>query len=144
MNGRNRIDALNRLLRALNRSLPVYLSGVRIWIGRGQEAARETLARIAADDCRHARRLAEAIRQEEGRPDPGTFPTGFTSLHDVSARFLLERTLEARRRDLATAECCAAALDDPCPARAVVEEVVADLRRHVETLEAATGSKEPK
>lgn len=131
----DRIAILNQLFRRLSASLPVYGSQVQLWVGPGEEQAAETISRMAADDQRLAHRLAEAIRRAGGRPIPGTFPPEYTSLHDVSARYVLGQTLPARKRDLAEVRCWALQLGDAVPEWPLVHEILATLEAHVRTLE---------
>ncbi len=131
----DRIALLNQLFARLSTSLPVYASQVRLWVGPGQEQAAEMLARLAADDQRLARRLAEAIRHAGGRPTAGSFPPEYTALHDVAAGFVVGRALSARKSDLAAARCVASQLGDQWPEHALVQEIISTLEGHVEMLQ---------
>lgn len=142
----DRIAVLNQLFRRLSASLPVYASQVGLWVGPGEEPAAETLRRLAADDQRFARRLAEVIRQAGGRPEPAPFPPEFTALHDVSARYVLRRAFSARQSDLAAVRCLASRLGDALPERRFVEEIARTLEAHLRSIEcllAAEGAQPP-
>lgn len=130
----DRIALLNPLFGRLCTSLPVYASQVRLWVGRGDDQAAAMLCRLAADDQRLAQRLAGAIRRAGGRPAPGTFPPEYTSLHDVSAGFVLKRAVSARQSDLAAARCLAAQMGDTAEDRPLVEEIIRTWEDHVQDL----------
>lgn len=128
----DRIALLNQLFGRLCTSLPVYVSQVRLWVGPGEDQAAAMLCRLAADDQRLAYRLAGAIRRAGGRPAPGTFPPAYTSLHDVSAGFVLRRALAARQSDLAAVRCLAAQMGDAADERPLVDEIMRTWEDHVE------------
>lgn len=107
MNRTDEIAVLNRLLRILYRSLPVYLQATRPWIRRGTEKGLQTLAEIAADQRSLAVRLAEAIHQRDGQPEFGQFPVALTAMNDLSLEYLLHRALAYQRRDVEAIRRCA-------------------------------------
>ncbi|MGQ9576426.1 MAG: hypothetical protein ACUVUC_14025 [Thermoguttaceae bacterium] len=129
------IDALNRLFQVHYRSLPVYLHQARPWSPRGQDAALEVLATVAADQQRTAQQIAEAILREGGRVEPGQFPVRFAALHDLAADFLLCRAAELHQRDMEAIQQCAAELRRLPALRPLAEQVLQQARRHQEMLE---------
>ena len=81
------IPVLNRLLGLLCRSLPAYLADAKPWARPERRPIRTALDRLVADQQLYARRVAEAITQRGGRPDPGRFPTEFAAKNDLSLEF---------------------------------------------------------
>ncbi len=128
------IDVLNRLFQVHYRALAVYVQQTRPWTPPGGEKAVEVLAAVAAEQQRSARRIAEAIQEERGRLDPGQFPVAFTSIHDVSVEFLLQRAAELQGHDVRTIEGCAAELDGVPRLRPLAQETLRQARRHLEML----------
>ena len=124
---------LNRLLRVLYRSLPVYLAEVRPWGDKDGETA-QVVELVAADQLRLAQRVAEAIHAFGGRVEPGSFPVEFTSKHDLGLEYLLKVVVEHLRRDAAEVEACVAELACEPHLRSLAEEALGNTRGHLETL----------
>jgi hypothetical protein len=80
-------SVLNRLLRILCRSLPMYLQDAKPWTNGNQGRARNALARLVADQRMLAGRVAQANVEFGGQPAPAPFPTEFSSLNDVAFDF---------------------------------------------------------
>lgn len=124
---------LNRLLRIVYRSLPVYLAEAKPWLDGGETA--RAVERIAADQMRLAQRVADALRERGGPAHLGSFPTGFTAKHDLGPRFLLEEVVGHLERDVALIEACVADLACLPHTRSLAEEILGNTRGHLETLE---------
>lgn len=132
MNRPDPVQALNRLLQILYRSLPVYLEIAHPWTTNCDQPACDLLGRMAADHRHYAGRIAEAMQEARGCVDYGSFPMAFTGLHDVSLAYLLKRAYELQKRDVACIEQCAAGLSGPH--RQLAEEVLGIERKHSERL----------
>ena len=126
---------LNRLLHVLCRSLPMYLRDARPWSGPGQQPIQRAIDNLVGDQQMYAQRVAEAIAELDGGPDPGRFPMEFTAIHDLSLDFLLQKVIERQRRDLAAIERCAADLAGAPSLHALAEEILGNARGHLEILE---------
>ena len=129
------IDSLNRLLQLVYRSLPVYLEGVQPWIAPGKEAALELLRRVAADHRRYAERLVSAIRQSGARPEFGSFPAFFTSVHDLSLDYLVRRVRESQRQALQEIDRCTADLAGQSRWQWLADEILGNTQGYLEMLE---------
>ena len=79
------IDVLNRLLRLLCRSLPVYLESTRPSDPLDPRDLGHRLSVIAADQRALARRVADAISERKGQVEAGHFPVEFTAINDLGA-----------------------------------------------------------
>jgi hypothetical protein len=135
------IRVLNRLLRILKWSLPVYLQDTRPWARRNAEEARQALARLAADQQEYVERITETIERLGGHVEPGGFPVQFTSLHDLGLDFLLQETIELHGRGLETIGQCVEALDEDLGLRALAEDVFENQRDHLRALRAMVEEK---
>ena len=82
---------LNRLLAVLCRSLPAYLADAGLGPGGSPADIRTALGRLVADQQTYAQRVAEAISQRGGRPDPGPFPPEFAAKNDLAWSFFSAR-----------------------------------------------------
>ena len=109
------IPVLNRLLALLCRSLPAYLADARPWTRIGRQEIQTLLDRLAADQQRYARRVAEAITRRRRRPNPGHFPAEFTAKNDLALDFLFREVVAHQEHDVAMIERCAAELGDRTP-----------------------------
>jgi bacterioferritin (cytochrome b1) len=135
MNSSEAVEVLNRLLHVLCRSLPMYLRDARPWTGPGQPRAQQAIDNLVRDQHMYAQRVAEAIAELEGGPDPGRFPIEFTAVHDLAIDFLLQKVIEQERRDLAAIERSAADLGSTPSLRSLAEEILGNARGHLEILE---------
>jgi hypothetical protein len=133
MNQTDPIDVLNRLLKLLYRSLPVYLAEAWPWSARGGDDAR-ILKLIAADQLRLAERVADAVFELGGRIDTGGFPAEFTSKHDLSLNFAMKLAAESLERDLDVVPQCISDLAAFPLLRSLAAEILGNTRGHLETL----------
>ena len=65
---------LNRLLRILSRSLPMYLREAKPWATEQAQPIQAALGHLAADQQALAGRVARAILERGGQPEPGPLP----------------------------------------------------------------------
>ena len=134
MNQPEPVRVLTRLLHVLCRSLPRYLEDARPWTRRDDERAQEVLADVAAAQGILAERVARAIVQQGGRPDPGRFPIEFAAINDLALDSLRQRLIEYQGRDVAAIGRCVAELRPALVLRSLAEEALADARRHLDVL----------
>ncbi len=138
------IDAMNRILQRLYRSLPVYLAQARPWLEPGDDTA-DALEAIAADQLRLARRVVEAIQAEGGQPDLGRFSSQFPGLNDTGMDYLLEQAIARQKHDVAAIDALIDELADAPRLRLLAEEVQGNAKGHLDNLlelaEKATGRK---
>ena len=106
------IDALNRLLQILNRSLPMYLRHAKPWARPNHEKAREALADLAADQQEYVKRISGAVERLGGGVEPGQFPIRFASIHDLAMDFLVRTTIDYQTRSLEAIRGCVDDLAD--------------------------------
>lgn len=132
------IDTLNRLLALHEKSLPMYLGYAAPWTIGNDEAAREVLFHIVADQKLMVDRIGEAIVAEGGTPTHGRFPLIFTGWHDLSFEFLVKQMIVYQKRDIAAIELCIARLDAAPAARALAEEALGAAKGHLESLDELT------
>lgn len=128
------IQVLNRLVALHYRSLPMYLSYATPYWHQGDDRARQTLDQLVADQQAMVDRLGELIIDNEGAVNYGHFPMAFTSYHDLSFDFLLDRLLEYQGRDIAAIEQCVRELNDAPLAKAIAEEALGAAKAHLESL----------
>lgn len=128
------IAVLNRLLHVLCRSLSMYLEDARPWSRPEHGAAQKALDLLVADRHDDARRVAEAVVELGGHPDPGVFPMEFSAANDLSLEFLLQKVVEEQHRDIAAIRQCAAELADDPQLRDLAEEILGNAKGHAEIL----------
>ena len=134
MNAFETIPVLNKLLGLLCRSLPAYLADARPWTRIGRPEIQTPLDRLVADQQRYARRVAEAITQRGGRPNPGHFPAEFTAKNDLALDFLFREVIAHQEHDVAMIERCAAELETAPALHALAEEILGNARGHLDIL----------
>jgi len=128
------IAALDELLRTLCCSLPAYLADAKPWTRAG-DTLRPALDHLVADQRRYAQRVAEAIIDLGGRPDPGRFPTEFTAKNDLSLEYLRQETIQRQEQDIAAIKRCAVHLEAIAPLHALAEEILGNAQGHLEILQ---------
>lgn len=143
MPDRDRLASLNRLLHVVCSSLPAYLAGARPWSPLRRPELCAALENMARDQAAYAERLAAMVYQLGGRPDSGRFPTSFTDVHDLSAEYLVRRLIESQRIEVEAVRQCTAALAAGSPERNLAEEILGNLRGHLEILESAACPSRP-
>jgi hypothetical protein len=128
------VSVLNRLLHVLCRSLPMYLAEARPWSRPEHRAAQKALDLLVADRHDDAMRVAEAIVERGGHPDPGVFPIEFSAMNDLAMDFLLRKVLEGQHADIAAIRQCAAELAGEPPFQELAEEILGNAKGHAEIL----------
>jgi hypothetical protein len=129
------VSVLNRLLLLHEYSLPMYLGYAAPWTIGHDEAAKEVLMLIVADQKQLAERIGRAILDAGGVVSHGHFPLHFTGYHDLSFDFLVKRMIVAQKKDLAAIETCIAQLEGVPNAKALAEEALGAAKGHLESLE---------
>ena len=126
---------LNRLVAMHNCSLPAYLTYAAPAWHRGDEAAKDTLRSVAADQRDTSERLASMVTENDGVVDNGEFPIYYTGYHDLSFDFLLGEIIKEQKEDLVQIEAVVAQLGLVPLAKALAEETLGAAKGHLESLE---------
>jgi hypothetical protein len=134
MLNRHTIDALNRLLSTLYRSLPMYLTDATPWIHRGDERIVATLRRVVADQKALCARVARFLQDHQAPVDMGDYPMAFTDLHDLSLDYLVSRAIRCQEQAIATIEGVVREVGADAAARTLAEETLGASRAHLEAL----------
>lgn len=114
MNGKNDhgVTVLNRLLRIVYRSLPLYLSTTRPWTPHRLDDLYDVLSHVADEHREDAQRIAAEIARRGGVPDPGPVPGRYVALHDLAVDYLARLVLDEHRDARIAIEQYAAAAED--------------------------------
>ena len=134
MNEFQAIQVLNRLLNILCRSLSAYLADAKPWAKSEHRPLQAAFERLAADQRLYARRVTDAISQLGGCPEPGGFPMEFSAKNDLALKFLLQNVIELQQQDMKSIECCVADLESEPPLHALAEEILGNLKGHLDVL----------
>ncbi|MGO9112035.1 MAG: hypothetical protein ACLP9L_22650 [Thermoguttaceae bacterium] len=129
------VSVLNRLLQTLCRSLALYVEEIKPWSLAGDKPVWTAIARLAADSRMYSQRVAEAIVEHGGQPNPGPYPLKFAALNDLGLEFFLREIIVHMKRDQKVVGECVAELARAPGARSLAEEVYGNLRGHIESLE---------
>ena len=128
-------SVLENIARRENRSLLQYVRDSYPWITPDE---RDVLSQIRAIIEEEEQGVAELVRflHSHHRPPPylGSFPTSFTGLSFVSLDHLLPILAANERKELERLQSEVNALTDP-EAKGLVEKIIANKRRHLETLQ---------
>ena len=143
MNAANTIEVLNRLLVIHHRSLPMYLSYAAPWQTQRDQAAREVLDHIVADQKQMVDRIGELVLERDGDVEHGEFPMYFTGLHDLSFDYLVRRMIADQNRDVAAIEQCVDQLESDPLAKALAQECLGAAKGHLDSLEELIHPAEP-
>jgi len=129
------VSVLNRLLQTFCRSLALYTEEVKPWSLAAHEPAWTAIGRLAADSRMYCQRVAEAIIEHGGQPNPGPFPLRFATLNDLGLEFFLHEIIVHLKRDQKVIGECVAELARVPALRSLAEEACGNLRGHIELLE---------
>ncbi|HYW79194.1 MAG TPA: hypothetical protein VE890_06425 [Thermoguttaceae bacterium] len=133
------VELLSRLLQTLCRSLPMYLQEAKPWTRHDDEPIRAALDCLASDQQAAARRVADAIVDQGGQPDPGCFPVEFTAINDVSIHFLLSRMVQNQEQAVATIQQCVDRLAELPLLHSLAEEIHGNVQGHLDILKRLQG-----
>lgn len=128
-------DLLGRILILLERSLPMYLSYAPPFHLLSQTTVMSVLAQMVEDQKRAVDRIALLITENGGVVDHGEFPITFTSLHDLSAEYLVKMSIDRQKRTIAAIENIASQLTFAPYAQGLAREVIGEAKGHLENLE---------
>ncbi|MCE5269089.1 MAG: hypothetical protein LLG00_14535 [Planctomycetaceae bacterium] len=128
------VPSLNRILGLLCHSLPAYLSEAKPWRGFSYGEVDAVIERLAADQHRYARRVAEAITRLGGQPNPGHFRAAFAAKNDLSMDYLLHDVLECQEQDIASITRYAAEVDGVPALHALIEEILGNAKGYRDVL----------
>jgi hypothetical protein len=131
------IDVLNDALRLLCRGLPQYLVEAKPWLQSGDNVFLASLRNLIADQRHYAGRVANAVAERGGRPDPGPFPLEYSSANDLALDFLKKKILEQLHDDHIALARAAKQLANQPDLHPLVEEIVGNYRGHLEVLDDA-------
>ncbi|MFO0867452.1 MAG: hypothetical protein U0935_00770 [Pirellulales bacterium] len=137
MTAASTISVLNRLIPALNRTLPAYLRDARPWTYPGRELALETLLEVGQQQVETAERLSGWIFENHGIPDQGDFPLDFTRYSDLSIDYLVRESLRRQEQLIKLLESCADQLHLVPHAQALVQEALGEAKAHRDMLREA-------
>ncbi|HZN35710.1 MAG TPA: hypothetical protein VFB80_17895 [Pirellulaceae bacterium] len=127
-------DVLNRILVLHERSLSMYLSYAPPADLQASERAKAVLGQIVEDQRRTIDRLATLVLDGSGTVDYGEFPLSFTSLHDLSLKYLLNLLIDRQRKLVAVCERLAEQLNLAPFAQAAARESVGEAKGHLDNL----------
>jgi hypothetical protein len=130
-------EILNRLLILHERSLPVYLSFAAPEHIERHPRIGQVFQQMAEDHKRTVDRLGTLILENHGTIDHGEYPMSFTSLHDLSADYLLKLTIERQKKVISAIEKLADMLLSAPYAQAAAREALGGAKGHLENLEEA-------
>ena len=130
-------EILNRLLILHERSLPVYLSFATPEHIERHPRIGQVFQQMAEDHKRTVDRLGTLILENHGTIDHGEYPMSFTSLHDLSADYLLKLTIERQKKVISAIEKLSDMLSSAPYAQAAAREALGEAKGHLENLEEA-------
>jgi hypothetical protein len=129
------VDLLHEVLRMLCRGLPQYLVEAKPWRREEDTVFLAGLRNLITDQRHYATRVADAVSERGGWPEPGPFPLEYASINDLALDFLKKRILDQLREDHDALIGIAKQLADHAELHALVEEIVGNYRGHLELLE---------
>ena len=133
-------EILNRLLILHERSLAVYLHYAAPEHVEKSPRIAQVLHQTAEDHLRTVDRLGTLILENHGTVDHGKFPMSFTSLHDLSADYLLKVMIERQEKVISAIEKLADMLATSPYAQAAAREALGEAKGHLENLQEAAAA----
>jgi len=132
-------QVLNHLGSLLDSSLLAFMDCAKPWQGSGDESAVESIQRMADDQRSMVARIAEILDREGYTYDGGEIPMQFTSLFDLSLRYLLTQLVENQEQHVVSIGQCVELLDGAPLALALAEETLGLAEGHLENLRELVG-----
>jgi hypothetical protein len=117
------------------RSLPMYLGYAPPYEVASHPKAKAVLDQIVEDHKRTVDRLGTLILESNGTVDYGEFPMAFTSLHDLSLKYLLKLLVERQEKMVVACQRLADMLNMAPYAQAAAREIVGEANGHLENLQ---------
>jgi hypothetical protein len=94
----NSLSALGRLYEQQSFAMPRFVLGASPFVGPGDQPLLDVIRQVTVQHDHMASELADAILLRGGPLPKATYPTRYTSLHDLELRYLLNVILEEQRR----------------------------------------------
>lgn len=129
------VEILGELLGTVYRSLPMYLTDARPWTDSADDQAASVVAQVQAEQAELAARIAQAIEQRDGVPDPGTFPFRFVDANLLSLDYLIQWLVQYQAEDVKRIEGLAEALKDDPGAYDLAMEALGASKAHLAMFE---------
>jgi hypothetical protein len=89
---------------------------------------------VAAEQQQLADRIGQLIVDHDGALSMGQYPSRFTTLHDLSSRYLWQELIECQRHLVATIESLIPQLPGRGAAEALAQECLGVARAHLDSL----------
>lgn len=134
------VQTLNRLVVAIGRSLPMYLSWAKPNALVGEEAILATLEDIASNQHHMVERIAEFIIDADELVMNGEFPMVFTGFHDLSCNYLVRECVRYQEHLLKTLQTAVGELDMAPSAQSLAQKAAGMAEGHLETLRELTSN----
>jgi hypothetical protein len=125
---------LNHVLNLQRFSLANYLRFATPWAKESDRGLFSVVFGIAEAQMENATRVGELLVERHASAKPGTFPMRFTGLNDVSLRHIAPHIVEDLERNTHDLRWCAESLSRDGTARNIVQEILRDEQRHLQTL----------
>jgi bacterioferritin (cytochrome b1) len=129
------IDAIYQVMNALRYSLASYLRFAHPWIDAAAQFIAEKIERVAEDHHRHANRIGELLVDRHGHVASRTFPRTYAALNGLSVEYLLPSVIEDEKQIIHIVEAASASLERDAEAFALLAEILASEKRHLQILE---------
>ncbi len=128
-------DQLNRLLGLLESSFARYLTFAHPRSNAAHERIRNMLGHMASDQQQLSSRIANFLLENGGSLASAEFPMDFTDTHDLAIDFLVRRTIEYQKQDIADLERIVDSLRLAPAALPLAEEALGMARGHLQLLD---------
>lgn len=129
------VTTLNRMVKMLLGSFPVYLETTRPWSIRDPKDVCGRLTLVASDQRAMADRLIKKIRLFGVEVDPVGFPCEFTGFNDLEVTKTLDIAIKRQRSIVQRLAEEAALLAEYEGLVSVVQETVGNARGHLASME---------
>lgn len=131
----NTVQLLNRLLAIHGGSLPMYLNSAPPHRQHGDDQAWEAIQHVIDDQKLMIEKVADYVESLDGTPNMGEFPMGFSGLHDLSMDFILQKSIDRQKNEIAMIEQISADLEPGSQARALSQESLGAAKAHLQSME---------
>lgn len=128
------VEVLGQIVRLMGRSLASYLIHARPIDAAAHPEGMQVWSDIARDQEELIERIAAEMMHRDAPVDRGQFPMHYTSLNDLSFRYLHQRMVESQKRLIIGLETAVEWLRNDIRARALAEEALGTAKAHLDSL----------
>jgi hypothetical protein len=127
-------DTLQRVMNALRYSLARYLRFAQPRVEASAQPIADAVSQVAEAHGKHVMQIGELLVERQGHVESRTYPPVFTSLNNLSIRYLFPLVVDDERQIISLVEAAGNALEHDAAAHQLLADVRNTGKRHLQLL----------